>query len=144
MIRRPPRSTRTDTLFPYTTLFRSLGLRRNPPRSLGCHRRCGLPLRYRHHHAGAAQPSSLKPSLNARAHAGGEVGILGALSVPAMMGDTASDPASRGAGKRGDTVTVWHPVVSKFNPFRPRYQAGWLLNANRRVDTATAATPAST
>src|SRR3546814_1610115 len=26
MIRRPPRSTRTDTLFPYTTLFRS-----NPP-----------------------------------------------------------------------------------------------------------------
>src|SRR3546814_2591866 len=27
MIRRPPRSTRTDTLFPYTTLFRSLFLR---------------------------------------------------------------------------------------------------------------------
>src|SRR3546814_14669234 len=27
MIRRPPRSTRTDTLFPYTTLFRS----REPP-----------------------------------------------------------------------------------------------------------------
>src|SRR3546814_3228146 len=27
MIRRPPRSTRTDTLFPYTTLFRSLILR---------------------------------------------------------------------------------------------------------------------
>src|SRR3546814_8521623 len=25
MIRRPPRSTRTDTLFPYPTLFRSLG-----------------------------------------------------------------------------------------------------------------------
>src|SRR3546814_15166481 len=33
MLRRPPRSTRTDTLFPYTTLFRSaggLGLRRPP------------------------------------------------------------------------------------------------------------------
>src|SRR3546814_8124180 len=27
MIRRPPRSTRTDTLFPYTTLFRSDGIR---------------------------------------------------------------------------------------------------------------------
>src|SRR3546814_6318883 len=27
MIRRPPRSTRTDTLFPYTTLFRSVLLR---------------------------------------------------------------------------------------------------------------------
>src|SRR3546814_6801325 len=31
MIRRPPRSTRTDTLFPYTTLFRS----RRSPRSHG-------------------------------------------------------------------------------------------------------------
>src|SRR3546814_9594715 len=28
MIRRPPRSTRTDTLFPYTTLFRSDFLQR--------------------------------------------------------------------------------------------------------------------
>src|SRR3546814_2932305 len=28
MIRRPPRSTRTDTLFPYTTLFRSGGVLR--------------------------------------------------------------------------------------------------------------------
>src|SRR3546814_4630895 len=27
MLRRPPRSTRTDTLFPYTTLFRSAGAR---------------------------------------------------------------------------------------------------------------------
>src|SRR3546814_9206648 len=33
MIRRPPRSTRTDTLFPYTTLFRSVGEvpRKAPP-----------------------------------------------------------------------------------------------------------------
>src|SRR3546814_2877123 len=29
MIRRPPRSTRTDTLFPYTTLFRSVWLARS-------------------------------------------------------------------------------------------------------------------
>src|SRR3546814_3515074 len=32
MLRRPPRSTRTDTLFPYTTLFRSREHRR-PARS---------------------------------------------------------------------------------------------------------------
>src|SRR3546814_20869692 len=32
MIRRPPRSTRTDTLFPYTTLFRSPGV--TPRRSI--------------------------------------------------------------------------------------------------------------
>src|SRR3546814_2354613 len=31
MIRRPPRSTRTDTLFPYTTLFRSRGQNAPPP-----------------------------------------------------------------------------------------------------------------
>src|SRR3546814_7798802 len=30
MIRRPPRSTRTDTLFPYTTLFRSRQFRTGP------------------------------------------------------------------------------------------------------------------
>src|SRR3546814_5868669 len=32
MIRRPPRSTRTDTLFPYTTLFRSHRHRQGNPR----------------------------------------------------------------------------------------------------------------
>src|SRR3546814_10027177 len=37
MIRRPPRSTRTDTLFPYTTLFRSVELRRQGP-IVGGHR----------------------------------------------------------------------------------------------------------
>src|SRR3546814_4266096 len=31
MIRRPPRSTRTDTLFPYTTLFRSKLIRERTP-----------------------------------------------------------------------------------------------------------------
>src|SRR3546814_19788125 len=30
MTRRPPRATLTDTLFPYTTLFRSFGHRREP------------------------------------------------------------------------------------------------------------------
>src|SRR3546814_6010494 len=37
MIRRPPRSTRTDTLFPYTTLFRSPAYchRRAAPNNLG-------------------------------------------------------------------------------------------------------------
>src|SRR3546814_13968359 len=40
MIRRPPRSTRTDTLFPYTTLFRS-GARRlvNDDAAAGLHHR---------------------------------------------------------------------------------------------------------
>src|SRR3546814_10868967 len=35
MIRRPPRSTRTDTLFPYTTLFRSFRLGQQDRRARG-------------------------------------------------------------------------------------------------------------
>src|SRR3546814_9094322 len=38
MIRRPPRSTRTDTLFPYTTLFRSLVGRANTVLQIENHR----------------------------------------------------------------------------------------------------------
>src|SRR3546814_17144155 len=40
MIRRPPRSTRTDTLFPYTTLFRSP--RRHADHDLGAAKGVGL------------------------------------------------------------------------------------------------------
>src|SRR3546814_19273537 len=39
MILRPPRSTRTDTLFPYTTLFRSQQLAPGPPGAVIGHRR---------------------------------------------------------------------------------------------------------
>src|SRR3546814_4949256 len=49
MIRRPPRSTRTDTLFPYTTLFRSCSRMRSTPVS-----------------ASALTPSSGSPSRAAR------------------------------------------------------------------------------
>src|SRR3546814_14431269 len=42
MIRRPPRSTRTDTLFPYTTLFRSIGRHARSRRQEG---RCRARLR---------------------------------------------------------------------------------------------------
>src|SRR3546814_5517875 len=44
MIRRPPRSTRTDTLFPYTTLFRSIAghaRRRTRAAQAGRHRAAG-------------------------------------------------------------------------------------------------------
>src|SRR3546814_3655183 len=42
MIRRPPRSTRTDTLFPYTTLFRSSAARARPAKIRKPD--CGLPV----------------------------------------------------------------------------------------------------
>src|SRR3546814_17422019 len=63
MIRRPPRSTRTDTLFPYTTLFRSARRERAPaphwddrahhPR-LGGGGRARLPRHHRGDHDGVA------------------------------------------------------------------------------------------
>src|SRR3546814_19186426 len=40
MIRRPPRSTRTDTLFPYTTLFRSVDYRHDTSTGISSHDRC--------------------------------------------------------------------------------------------------------
>src|SRR3546814_12747387 len=51
MIRRPPRSTRTDTLFPYTTLFRSVdgslaaefGLHRDDGQAIGSARAIPAP-----------------------------------------------------------------------------------------------------
>src|SRR3546814_7549305 len=48
MIRRPPRSTRTDTLFPYTTLFRSLLLVHISPGRTNPSSR-GRPANGRHH-----------------------------------------------------------------------------------------------
>src|SRR3546814_11568732 len=51
MLRRPPRSTRTDTLFPYTTLFRSdlaCVARRSPCNSHGDYRRRRGSRRARH------------------------------------------------------------------------------------------------
>src|SRR3546814_12759280 len=41
MIRRPPRSTRTDTLFPYTTLFRSRAIPTTDGLTLGLHEHGG-------------------------------------------------------------------------------------------------------
>src|SRR3546814_4767202 len=58
MRRRPPRSTRTDTLFPYTTLFRSLGS--GCPRSAAHSQRIGKKYAYQ---VVSLQPF-LKPSMN--------------------------------------------------------------------------------
>src|SRR3546814_19939724 len=57
MIRLPPRSTRTDTLFPYTTLFRSFGARAVD--------RAGRAVR-RRYRPGAGAPASRRRTLDAR------------------------------------------------------------------------------
>src|SRR3546814_13514657 len=70
MIRRPPRSTRTDTLFPYTTLFRSA---RAPAGARGSRRRlwrARIELRPRIYH-----PLALRPAADGdRPRSGGQGG----------------------------------------------------------------------
>src|SRR3546814_13122819 len=46
MLRRPPRSTRTDTLFPYTTLFRSCGFCRKLHSQIDDYNREGIAVQY--------------------------------------------------------------------------------------------------
>src|SRR3546814_5053535 len=64
MIRRPPRSTRTDTLFPYTTLFRSLPVNMSRVRKYPVRRNpsaiCSPP--------GAASPPVRKPGRRSEEH----------------------------------------------------------------------------
>src|SRR3546814_1761038 len=63
MLRRPPRSTRTDTRFPYTTLFRSLQIRGDTAYSW----------RVGHQEVGAAMLDELRVFSNAGEHfAGGD------------------------------------------------------------------------
>src|SRR3546814_16654668 len=68
MIRRPPRSTRTDTLFPYTTLFRSSN-KVDSATTLGslCRKHCFM---------------------NLQVHATGEIGQQGWMDVQAAARPT--------------------------------------------------------
>src|SRR3546814_11873540 len=59
MIRRPPRSTRTDTLFPYTTLFRSILVQLEQARG---HRRQVYPV--------GRRPQPARPRARGRAEGG--------------------------------------------------------------------------
>src|SRR3546814_13376961 len=61
MIRRPPRSTRTDTLFPYTTLFRSSVVRLAAQHA--CDARPAYALLARHRYIDAVRGKDLKHRL---------------------------------------------------------------------------------
>src|SRR3546814_14357209 len=69
MIRRPPRSTRTDTLFPYTTLFRS-GFRDSAP----------VPCRHALGHFAAGRPPQGRPDQSALAAFSASSSSFGARS----------------------------------------------------------------
>src|SRR3546814_11700660 len=94
MLRRPPRSTRTDTLFPYTTLFRSPEkpapqLSRNPSRLPGAPwlslQRCQQDQRRRRRdvpaYRGAAGPSAGAMASKATAAASEASGATGKIEL---------------------------------------------------------------
>src|SRR3546814_8036534 len=83
MIRRPPISTRTDTLLPYTTLFRSrAGCRRDAAAAGGLHRRRPVPPAART----ARRPCRPRP---------------GSLSFPVPLSDGGSISGGVGHAKSG-------------------------------------------
>src|SRR3546814_15561445 len=84
MIRRPPRSTRTDTLFPYTTLFRSRDVSRDDRL---------FPSRCRAHRRRASRVDRSRPArLAARAR-------RGVVAAPALLPDARRDAVPRGAAR---------------------------------------------
>src|SRR3546814_16856034 len=80
MIRRPPRSTLTDTLFPYTTLFRSPAPERRMAAGTVLHR--GL-------FAGAA---ALAPLRGGRVSEGGRTGAGDDDGAPPLRGAFGNEP----------------------------------------------------
>src|SRR3546814_3903205 len=105
MIRRPPRSTRTDTLFPYTTLFRSepggVGLPLEPGERVRQARRRHQVL----HHVVEAAAVHL-PGL-----AAGAFGQAGALFQAEVEGDEVE-----GAADPGDAGNDVQPTHRQFRP----------------------------
>src|SRR3546814_16541233 len=103
MIRRPPRSTRTDTLFPYTTLFRSRNPRKlRPGRREPClfQQRADEPARLR---AGAGDR---RP----RSHVAGAASAVGQGAV-GLSAHARSRRAGKAARKRvGEGQGVWGSV----------------------------------
>src|SRR3546814_19153677 len=81
MIRRPPRSTRTDTLFPYTTLFRSPPGRRRPRKS---RRRRSPPRASPPPRRRPRNPESVKQERTARLGPGGFVRFGRAVQLPRL------------------------------------------------------------
>src|SRR3546814_14195186 len=96
MIRRPPRSTRTDTLFPYTTLFRSCGLAKTRRRAVRKGRIDG-------------QEDAIKIRLMSEKHSHPGRRSRGADAVPAPTDDGRSEERRGGKERVRTCRSRWSP-----------------------------------
>src|SRR3546814_20410037 len=84
MVLRPPRSTRTDTLFPYTTLFRSAQYRRRTSAGVAIGRRYHLSATQRYatdHLTGAAAGCGIERQADQGAQGAGEFNPVARLGL---------------------------------------------------------------
>src|SRR3546814_17992320 len=103
MIRRPPRSTRTDTLFPYTTLFRS-------------------PAKVGQYHLIRSRPSNHKPlgsSLVSDSNAQA-VRIFAACSQARLLSSVAQVPSEK--DRKSSDPTFSAKVLTRYSHYPPRHQ----------------------
>src|SRR3546814_424005 len=125
MIRRPPRSTRTDTLFPYTTLFRSR--QHLHARDPGCARRAGH--RARLGRAGRRPAGLGNPGAGLRCHPGQSPRLLAAAPEGRCTGR--SRPRGGLAGRiEGGLAAVTGRCCRKLR--RSLYGSFWLGRASCR------------
>src|SRR3546814_2041318 len=118
MIRRPPRSTRTDTLFPYTTLFRSDRSRTTPigrsrsqdAAGLG-ERESGGPLEHRGRLAVAEVAQEVRPGRGAGEELGVDLGGVEAGHRPAVQAERP---------RRQDDVAALQGGIAKRDRKSPR------------------------
>src|SRR3546814_11997743 len=118
MIRRPPRSTRTDTLFPYTTLFRSVagdaaGPRRRDPHAGLAAARAARVARARSGRS-AAEDRSDRTDVPGKS----QVGAIHAAREPdGYAGDVGADalaPSGSSPGKAISRCPRWRRSVGGF------------------------------
>src|SRR3546814_13602765 len=98
MRRRPPRSTRTDTLFPYTTLFRSLRPAAAGEQADQYFRQAKLRLRAVAHHAAVTGQRQFEPAADAGALYGAGDRLAACLQPPEQLVQHEDLVEDRGGG----------------------------------------------
>src|SRR3546814_15176571 len=89
MIRRPPRSTRTDTLFPYTTLFRSRPRKKRPSAASTAWPNHGMM-----QSSGSRPPASAPAAAKSAAHGPPALAAFAATSAMELLSTTGEPTCS--------------------------------------------------